>query len=309
VSRRTDPILVLAPPACRRHDMGAGHPECPERLDAVRRGIDEVARERTVEIVESVRPATGAELRRVHSSAHVDHVHEVAPARGHVQLDPDTAMGPDSLDAALAAAGAGVTAVDRVLGGDVRAAFCAVRPPGHHAERARAMGFCLFDNVAVAAAHALEAHGLERVAIADFDVHHGNGTEDIFANDARVLFCSSFQDRLYPYPDLRGAPNVVKVPIPAGSSPEVFREAVARDFLPRIAAFRPQLLLVSAGFDAHASDMLANLRLRAEDFGWITGELRRIAETSCSGRIVSLLEGGYALDALPSCVAAHLREL
>src|SRR5690606_14798733 len=224
-------------------------------------------------------------------------------------LDPDTAMAPGSLEAALYAAGAATAAVDHVMQAPGRRAFCAVRPPGHHATRATAMGFCLFNNIAVGAAHALAVHGLERVAIVDFDVHHGNGSQAIFWNDPRVLFASSHQWPLYPgsgREDESGAHgNVVNAPLPQGSGGADFRDAWTARLLPAVEAFRPQLLLVSAGFDAHASDPLAGLRLLEADYAWLTGELVAIAGRHAQGRIVSMLEGGYDLDALTACTRAH----
>jgi acetoin utilization deacetylase AcuC-like enzyme len=227
-----------------------------------------------------------------------------------VHLDPDTAMSPGTWDAALRAAGAAVLATDLVVGGRVENAFCSVRPPGHHATRTRAMGFCIFNNVAVAARHALEGHGLERVAIVDFDVHHGNGTEEIFADDARALMVSTFQHPFYPY---RGtddpAPNMVNVPLAAGTGSQGFRDAVERYWLPRLDEFRPQLVLFSAGFDAHVEDDMAMLRLVDQDYAWVTEQVKAVADRHAGGRMVSVLEGGYALSALGRSVVQHLRVL
>jgi len=234
----------------------------------------------------------------------------VRPRTELVWLDPDTAMNPHSAEAALHAAGAAVLGVDLAMSGEAGCAFCNVRPPGHHAERGRAMGFCLFNNVAVGAAHALEEHALERVAILDFDVHHGNGTEDIFAGERRILFCSTFQHPYYPYSGTGAcADNVVNVPLPAGTDGKVFRDAVTEHWLPRVEAFAPQLVMVSAGFDAHREDELAQLRLVEDDYAWVTTEIKRLADTHASGRIVSSLEGGYALGALGRSVVAHLNAM
>jgi acetoin utilization deacetylase AcuC-like enzyme len=227
-------------------------------------------------------------------------------------LDPDTVLSPASAEAALRAAGAGLAAVDAVLRGQARRAFCAVRPPGHHATRDAAMGFCLFNGIAVAALHALDAHGLERVAIVDFDVHHGNGTQAIFEHDRRVLFASSHQWPLYPGSGSRGetgAGNIVNATLPPQADGALFRAAWSDTLLPAVDAFKPQLLLVSAGFDAHRRDPLAQLRLEAADFAWITRELAAVANRHCRGRIVSMLEGGYDLDALAESSVAHVGEL
>lgn len=296
--------------SCLRHDPGPGHAESPLRLKAVLQALD-ADRFAALDRVEAPR-ATREQLLRVHQAGHIDRVLGSAPAEGRVQLDPDTWMSPSSDEAGLRAAGATCAAVDAVLAGQATRAFCAVRPPGHHATPDQAMGFCLFNSIAVAAAHALEAHGLKRVAIADFDVHHGNGTQDIFANDPRVLFVSSHQSPLYPetgMTDERGVGNIVNAPLPPGAGSMEFRETWHGELLPRIRAFRPQLLLVSAGFDAHRDDPLADLRLGAEDYAWITGQLVELARQQAGGRLVSSLEGGYDLRALAASAAAHVEAL
>jgi len=253
-------------------------------------------------------------LERVHAKPYVDAVFAAAPESGLVRLDADTSMGPHTLEASLRAAGAVVHGVDLVLGGEVHAAFCNVRPPGHHAEVSRAMGFCLFDNVAVGAAHARAVHGIERVAIVDFDVHHGNGTEDVFtdptAHEGHVLFCSSFEHPLYPGTGADTvSDHILNVPLPAGTAGPAFRAAVADRWFEALETFAPQLVLFSAGFDAHAEDPLANLRLRSADYAWITTEVKRIADRHAAGRIVSTLEGGYALGALARSAVAHVEAL
>lgn len=297
----------ISHPECQLHDMGAGHPECPERLAAindalVRTGIMDLLR------VEDAEPATREQLLRAHSVEHVDRVFANAPASGSVALDPDTSMNSHSLEAALRAAGAAVQATERVLGGEVKNAFCAVRPPGHHAEYDRAMGFCIFNNIAVAAAHALEVHKLKRVAVVDFDVHHGNGTEDIFARDPRVMLCSSYQHPFYPYSGGATQPgHLVNVPLPAGTTSDAFREAITAQWLPQLNAFAPECIFISAGFDAHKFDPLANMNLTESDFSWITREIMTVADQHCEGRIVSSLEGGYDLEALALSVMAHVR--
>jgi acetoin utilization deacetylase AcuC-like enzyme len=288
--------------------MGPYHPECPDRLTAITdrliaAGIDPYLHHYTAPAV------TREQIARVHGAAYIDEVEQASPDHGLHYIDPDTALCPHSLTAARHAAGAVIMAVDLVLAGECRTAFCAVRPPGHHAERHRAMGFCLFNNVAVGAAHAIEHHGLERIAIVDFDVHHGNGTEDIFAGDERVLMVSTFQHPLYPYSGTKpmGA-NMVNVPLPPGSGSEEFRQAVTDQWLPALHEHRPQLILISAGFDAHREDPLAGLKLVDADYAWVTRELIRVAALHGHGRIVSTLEGGYALSALGRSATEHLRE-
>jgi len=254
--------------------------------------------------------AIDEQLTRVHPPVYVQAIRDAAPQKGTVHLDPDTAMNPFSLQAALRAAGAAVLATDLVLGGDAQAAFCSVRPPGHHACRARSMGFCIFNNVAVAAHHAFAAHGLERVAIIDFDVHHGNGTEDIFAGDSRVLMASTFQHPFYPYSGTDDpASNMVNVPLPAGAGSKQFRAAVSGNWIPALDEFRPELVIFSAGFDAHAEDDMAMLSLTDQDYAWVTREVKAVADRHANGRVVSMLEGGYALSALGRSVVQHLRVL
>ena len=303
-------LRLYTHPACLQHDPGAGHPESPARLRAVLEGLD---RDRFAALDRLEAPRASREaLERVHEPAYVARILASAPAQGVVRLDEDTLMSPGSTEAALRAAGAVTTAVDAVLGGTAVRAFCAVRPPGHHATANQAMGFCLFNNVAVGAMHALAAHGLERVAIADFDVHHGNGTQDIFAGEPRVLFASSHQWPLYPGSGAAqetGVGNLCNAPLPPGTGPQGFRQAWSEQLLPRLDAFAPQLLLVSAGFDAHRADPLAALQLGAEDYAWLTGQLVDLALRHADGRIVSTLEGGYDLPALAASAAAHVEAL
>jgi acetoin utilization deacetylase AcuC-like enzyme len=296
--------------ACLQHDPGPGHAERPARLRAVLQALD-LDRYAALDRVEAPL-ATREQLLRVHSVAHVDRILAGAPADGQYRLDGDTLMSPGSVEAAWRAAGANVAAVDAVLNGDCLRAFCVVRPPGHHATRDHAMGFCLFNNVAVAAAHALAAHGLKRVAIADFDVHHGNGTQAIFEREPRVLFVSSHQSPLYPgsgHEDERGVGNIVNGPLSPGAGSHEFRELWDSVLLPRLDAFRPQLVLVSAGFDAHRDDPLADIRLGHEDYAWVTERLVALARSHASGRLVSTLEGGYDLAALAACASAHVSAL
>ncbi|OOG37751.1 histone deacetylase family protein [Rhodanobacter sp. C05] len=293
-------------PACLLHDPGPGHAEQPARLRAVLQALDH-DRYAALDRVEAPQ-ATREQLLRVHGAAHVDRILACTAHEGRQWLDADTAMSPGSIEAALRAAGAAVAAVDAVMTSATTHAFCAVRPPGHHATRDQAMGFCLFNNIAVAAAHALDAHGLKRIAIADFDVHHGNGTQAIFEREPRVLFASSHQSPLYPdsgREDERGVGNIVNGILSPGAGSHEFRELWDSVLLPRLQAFKPQLVLVSAGFDAHRNDPLADIRLGQEDYVWITERLATLARTYAGGRLVSTLEGGYDLAALAACASAH----
>ncbi len=303
------PTAFITHPDCLKHDMGAHHPESPARLYEIEDRLIATGLE-SVLVRHEAPLASDAQLLRVHPADYIARIRDAAPASGTVHLDPDTAMNPYTLGAALRAAGAGVLGVELVMADEAPNAFCAVRPPGHHACRAAAMGFCIFNNVAVAAMHAIEAFGVKRVAIVDFDVHHGNGTEDIFAGDPRVLMVSTFQHPFYPYSgDRPAADNMLNVPLASGAGSRQFREAVESRWLPALDRFRPQLIVCSAGFDAHIEDDMAMLRLVDEDYAWVTRELRQTAERHCRGRIVSMLEGGYALSALGRSVARHLRVL
>ena len=289
--------------------MGRHHPECPERLQAIEDQL--IASGLIGCLVEHEAPLAEPEhLTRVHDADYVRAVEASSPRAGLVHLDPDTAMNPDTYRAARRAAGAVVLATDLVMGGTAHNAFCAVRPPGHHAESRRAMGFCLFNNVAVGVAHALEAHGLRRVAVVDFDVHHGNGTEDIFRRDERVLMVSTFQHPFYPYSGVEGrSERMVNVPLPAYTDGQGFRRAVVEEWLPALERFRPEALFVSAGFDAHREDDMASLGLVEADYVWVTERIREVADRHAGGRIVSVLEGGYNLSALARSVTALLKVL
>ena len=298
---------------CRLHDMGEGHPESSHRLDAI---ADHLLAKGLCGAIESREAplASLADVERAHSPAYVRRLkqllEEVDACGLPYDIDADTVASPGTWRAALRAAGAAVAATDAVLDGSLTNAFCAVRPPGHHATRDAAMGFCFFNNVAVAALHALEARGLERVAIVDFDVHHGNGTEDIVAGDERLLMASIFQHPLYPGSGVRPlGSNMVNVPLAPYSGGRELREAVDTLWLPRLDAFRPQMIFVSAGFDAHREDELAQLALVEADYAWVTRRIREVADRHAGGRIVSCLEGGYALSALGRSVEAHLRAL
>lgn len=303
-------VTIITHPACLEHEMGEGHPERPARLKTVLELLDGPPFDSLPR--EEAPRAEVEQLERVHDPDYVKRIFEMSPAEGLVLLDPDTRMGPPTLEAALRSAGAVVRGTDLAVSGAAKRVFCPVRPPGHHAEPDRAMGFCVFNGIAVAAAHALEHHGLERVAIVDFDVHHGNGTQAAMLSEARCLYVSSHQSPLYPGTGLaeeRGAGNIVNAPLPPGAGSTEFRETWYSELLPRLAEFRPQMVLVSAGFDAHVSDPLATMELEAEDYGWLTGELVRLAEEHAAGRVVSVLEGGYDLQALRASVAAHLEAL
>jgi acetoin utilization deacetylase AcuC-like enzyme len=296
---------------CLEHQMGAHHVEVPERLHAISDRMIAAGMEMLVTHYDAPM-ASREQLLAVHAPDYVDTLYEAAPSADDVLVwvDGDTAMSRGTLNAALRAAGAAIHAVDLVMSDRHHAAFCAVRPPGHHAERARSMGFCFFNNVAIGAAHAMSVHGLSRIAIVDFDVHHGNGTEDIVAGDERVLFCSSFQHPFYPGSGTGPtAPNVLNLPLPARTNGESFRAAMEAHCLPRIDAFAPELIMISAGFDGHAEDDMAHFMLREPDYAWITARLREIAVRHAGERIVSCLEGGYNLSALGRSVAVHIDEL
>jgi acetoin utilization deacetylase AcuC-like enzyme len=294
---------------CARHDMGAYHPECPARLAAIE---DSLIAARIADFLARYDAplAQMEQLLRVHPRPYIEAIEGAAPAHGIVHLDPDTAMCPDTWAAALRAAGAGVLATDLVATGKHPNAFCSVRPPGHHATRTRSMGFCIFNNVAVAARHAMAVHGIERVAIIDFDVHHGNGTEDIFADDEHVLMVSTFQHPFYPYSGTDDpAANMVNVPLKAGAGSDDFRAAVEQSWMPALEAFRPEMVFFSAGFDAHIEDDMAMLRLIDSDYAWVTAQVKNAVDRTGGGRIVSMLEGGYALPALGRSVVQHLKVL
>ena len=307
------PTAYYSHPECRLHDMGAGHPECPQRLDAIAdrliaSGIDIALEHRDAPLADL------AALERAHSTAHVLHLKDVLQqlqdSGERRAIDPDTIACPATWRAALRAAGAAVAATDAVIDGELDNAFCAVRPPGHHATRDAAMGFCFFNNVAIAARHALDVRGLKRVAIVDFDVHHGNGTEDIIAGDERVLMASFFQHPLYPGSGaVPMGTNMVNVPIPPYTRGGDVREIIEAMWMPRLEAFEPQMVFISAGFDAHREDDLGQLGLVEADYEWITRRIKDVADRHAGGRIVSCLEGGYALGALGRSVVAHLRVL
>lgn len=294
---------------CSRHEMGPGHPECPERLGAIN---DMLLTKGLLDYMHSYDAplATEEQLARAHAPEYIRTILNASPESGYRRVDPDTCMNPYTTQAALRSAGAAVQATDLVMAGEVASAFCCVRPPGHHAERNAAMGFCFFNNAAVGVKHALEQHGLERVALIDFDVHHGNGSEDILQNDPRVLMCSTFEIGLYPFSgENTTATNMVNVGLPPRSGSEKFREAVSRYWMPALEAFRPQLIYISAGFDGHREDDMGNLGLVEADYEWVSQQIMAVARRHSQGRVISCLEGGYALSALARSAAVHVKVL
>jgi acetoin utilization deacetylase AcuC-like enzyme len=305
-------------PDCRKHEMGRGHPECPQRLDAIEDRLLASGIGNLLERREAPQAPLG-DIELAHSRMHVASIRGLgqeladqinAGGSDYAAIDPDTLMNTHSWDASLRAAGATLAATDAVMAGELENAFCAVRPPGHHACRDRAMGFCIFNNIAVAAKYALERHGLKRVAIVDFDVHHGNGTEDIFSGDERVLMVSFFQHPFYPYTGTEHpAHNMVNFPVPAYTRGAPIREAIEKLWVPRLEEFKPEMIFISAGFDAHREDDLGQLGLVEADYTWITRRIKDIAKRHAQGRIVSSLEGGYNLDALGRAAEAHIRAL
>ena len=302
--------LLYTHPACLEHDTGFGHPECPARLTAILNTL------RTTPFAalewRDVPQATVEQLTRIHTHSHVERIFARVPKQGNTALDGDTILSPQSGEAALRAAGAVCAAVDAILRREASNAFCAIRPPGHHAEPNQAMGFCLFSNVAIGAAHARAVHGLERVAVIDFDVHHGNGTQAAFENDPAYLYISTHQAYIYPGTgrrDQRGVGNIINVPLLAGSGSADLRHVWQHEIEPALQEFEPQLVLISAGFDAHRMDPLAELNFSEDDYAWLTQQILVIAADCCEGRVVSVLEGGYNLPALAASVAAHVKAL
>ena len=294
---------------CLKHEMGPHHPESPARLQAVYDAFARSGLMTKLQLIEAPL-ATRAQLAAAHAADYVDAIFEAAPTHDYAALDPDTSMNPYSLVAAQRAAGAVIKGVDLVMSGEITNAFCAVRPCGHHATYNQPMGFCIFNNVAVGAVHALDVHQIDRVAILDFDVHHGNGTEDIFHDDERVMFCSSFEHPFYPGTGAdSGNSHIIPTPLAARTGGPAFRAAIERTWFPALARFKPQLIIISAGFDAHIDDPLAYLELVEDDYTWITQCIREIADTHADGRIVSALEGGYDLGALGRSAVAHVQAL
>ncbi|WP_348694738.1 histone deacetylase family protein [Duganella fentianensis] len=301
--------VYISHPDCLKHSMGDQHPECPERIGAVN---DMLLIKGLLDFMQPMDAplATEKQLAQAHASLYIHELAAQSPKEGSVQVDPDTSMNQYSYQAALRAAGAAVMATDMVLTKGAGTAFCNVRPPGHHAEYSAAGGFCFFNNVAVGIRHALNVHGLERVALVDFDVHHGNGSEDILHDDERVLMCSIFEDKLYPFcGNVPRGPNMVNVALPARSGSDALRQAVLEKWIPALDQFRPQLIFISAGFDGHRDDDMGNLGLVEADYAWITKQIVAVAQRHCQGRIVSCLEGGYVMSSLARSAAAHVKVL
>lgn len=303
--------LLITHPACLEHDMGEGHPERPDRLRAIERALEA---ENFQLLARDVAPRAEIEaIARAHPIDYIEAIRAATPTQGLTRIDQDTAMSPGSFEAALRSAGGAIFAVDEVMSAKARNAFVAARPPGHHAEKATPMGFCFFNNAAIAARHAMAAYGAERIAIVDFDVHHGNGTQHILWDDKDIMYASTHEMPLYPGTGSlseRGEHDqIVNAPLRAGDDGETFREAMAVAVLPRLMEFHPDLIVISAGFDAHQRDPLANLRLVEADYAWITHKIMDIAQKRCGGRVVSLLEGGYDLEGLARSVAAHVTAL
>jgi acetoin utilization deacetylase AcuC-like enzyme len=302
-------IALIYHPECEFHEGGEFHPEQPARVQVIQAAFKHYPFHLPVKFYQAPL-ATRDQLLQVHSQDHVDWITSIAPKHGFISIDADTHMNAHTLNAALRAAGAVVYAVDLVMSGEVKTAFCNVRPPGHHAEHEKAMGFCFFNNVAVGVAHAIEKYHLERVAIIDFDVHHGNGSQDIFQQNKKVLYCSSFEHPFYPgYEPEMDNEHILSVPLEAGLKGQEYREKIKAAWFDKIIAFKPQLIFISAGFDAHKNDPLADIELTESDYVWLTNEIAKIAKECCDGKIVSVLEGGYNLDVLERCVPAHVNAL
>ncbi len=299
----------ISHPDCHDHDTGEDHPENAQRLSAIE---DRLLSSRISDFIKylDAPEVTRDQLLRAHTAGYLEMIDALMPRTGYARLDPDTVISPGSLQAAKRAAGSVILAVDRIMSGEIRNAFCSVRPPGHHAERNRALGFCIYNNIAVGVKHALEVYGLQRVAVVDFDVHQGNGTEDILLGDDRLLYCSIFQHPFFPYTPLpENSERVISIPLDASAKSAEFRAAVTDHWLPAMERFEPEMIFVSAGFDAHQDDDMSYVRLTDADFRWVTQEIVRIADMSASGRVVSALEGGYEIHSLARCVEAHMRVL
>jgi len=297
----------ISHPDCHDHDTGEGHPENARRLSAIE---DRLLSSRISDFVVYLdAPEVSREqLLRAHTANYLSMIDAVMPRKGYARLDPDTVICPDTLQAAKRAAGSVILAVDKIMSGEIRSAFCSVRPPGHHAERDRALGFCIYSNIAIGVKHALEVYGLKRVAVVDFDVHQGNGTEDILLGDDRILYCSTFQHPFFPYTPLpENSDAVISIPLDASAKSDQFRAAVNDHWLPALNRFKPEMLFVSAGFDAHQDDDMSYVSLTDADFRWISEEIVKIADAYASGRIVSALEGGYEVHSLARCVETHIR--
>ena len=299
----------ISHPDCHDHDTGEGHPENAQRLSVIE---DRLLASRISDFTRylDAPEVTKEQLLRAHTAEYLEMIDSVMPREGYARLDPDTVISPKTLQAAKRAAGSVILAVDQVMSGQIRNAFCCVRPPGHHAESDRALGFCIYSNIAVGVMHALQAHGLKKVAVVDFDVHQANGTEDILIGDDRVLYCSIFQHPFFPYTSIpENSERVVSIPLEASAASAEFRAAVTDHWIPALEQFQPEMIFISAGFDAHRDDEMSYVNLTDADFRWVTEEMVRIADISASGRIVSALEGGYELHSLARCAEAHIRVL
>ncbi len=303
------PVAVISHQNCSSHSMGDFHPESPARMTAIQDQMISSGLDFAVRSIEAT-PIDRSLLELAHDKDYIDYIFANAPTTGTFPLDPDTSMNPFSLNASLYAAGAAVDGVDLVMNQTVGSVFCATRPPGHHAERDRAMGFCIFNNIAIAALYAQQKYDLKRVAIVDFDVHHGNGTENIIRDKKGVLFCSTFQHPFYPFSGLEPAPaHIINSPLPATASSPEFRQKITEDWLPALNDFKPEMLFISAGFDAHVADEISQIELFDNDYRWVTEQLVSVAKEHAQGRIVSVLEGGYELGALGRSVVAHINGL
>ncbi len=302
-------IALISDPSCELHDAGYEHPESPERVKVIQQALKDFPFTTHKEFY-TAPLATIEDVKRAHDHRFVDWLISIAPKTGVIMVDADTRMNSHTLSAAMHAAGAVILAVDLVLKNEVQAAFCNVRPPGHHAEYDKAMGFCFFNNIAIGALYALEVYHLQRIAIIDFDVHHGNGTQNIFQRDKRVMYCSSFQHPFYPgYDEELDNSHILGVPLKAGTDGAQFREAVEKKWFAKLLEFKPDLIFFSAGFDAHEQDPLADLRLTKDDYVWLTSKIADIAKICCQGKMISVLEGGYNLTVLADCVPAHVQAM
>ncbi len=302
-------IAIVSHPDCELHDAGKDHPESPDRIKVIKTALEQYPFKAALAFYQAPL-ATYEQLISIHEKSYVDWIISIAPKEGMIGIDAETWMNPYTLSAAMRAAGAVTLAVDLVMEKKVDVAFCNVRPPGHHAEYDKAMGFCLFNNVAMGALYALTHYHLERVAIIDFDVHHGNGTQRIFQSDKRVMYCSSFQHPFYPgYDDEMDNKHILNLPLEAGTGGDFYRQRVEEAWFAKLAAFRPQLIFFSAGFDAHVNDPLADLKLTEADFVWLTSQVAKIAKVHCDGKMISVLEGGYHLNTLAQCVPAHVNAM
>lgn len=302
-------IAIISHPDCMLHDVGESHPERPERVRVIQEALQRYFINKPVNFLEAPL-ASRDQLIRAHDQEYVDWIYSIAPKNSMVAIDSDTWMNQHTLNAALRAAGSVPFAVDLIMQKKANVAFCNVRPPGHHAERDKAMGFCFFNNVAIGVMHAMDQYHLQRVAIVDFDVHHGNGTQDIFQNNDDVLYCSSFEHPFYPgYNSKMENNHILSIPLPAGTDGEIFREKIKMNWLRQIADFQPNLIFFSAGFDGHKLDPLADLNLVEADYVWLTTEIAKIAKDQCDGKMISVLEGGYNLDVLAECVPAHVNAM